>query len=136
MTSPATWRARGLWHHPALKLGLLLLTGIFIAWAFHGQWTDMRASARAVHVEWRWIAAASATVLAVYGLLIQSWRMLLRGWGGELAYPVAVRIWTIANLGRWIPGKVWSVGALSVLAAREGVPGTAAAGAAVLGTLL
>ena len=136
MTSPATWRARGLWHHPTLKLGLLLLTGIFIAWAFHGQWTDMRASARAVHVEWRWIAAASATVLAVYGLLIQSWRMLLRGWGGELAYPVAVRIWTIANLGRWIPGKVWSVGALSVLAAREGVPGTAAAGAALLGTLL
>ena len=107
MTSPATWRARGLWHHPALKLGLLLLTGIFIAWAFHGQWTDMRASARAVHVEWRWIAAASATVLAVYGFLIQSWRMLLRGWGGELAWrsgsgpsPISV-VGFPARSGRW-----------------------------------
>jgi hypothetical protein len=136
MTNPASWRERALWHHPALKLVLLLLTGIFIAWALHGQWTEMRASARELRVDWRWIAAASATVLAVYGLLIQSWRLLLRGWGGELAYPVAVRIWTIANLGRWIPGKVWSVGALSVLAAREGVSGAAAAGAAVLGTLL
>ncbi len=136
MNTRATWRERGLWHHPAIKFGLLLLTGIFIAWAIRGQWADMRASAREVHVEWRWIAAASASVLAVYGLLIQSWRVLLRGWGGELTYPVAVRIWTIANLGRWIPGKVWSVGALSVLAAREGVSGTAAAGAAVLGTLL
>ena len=136
MTTATTWRERGIWHHPALKIGVLLLTGLFIAWALHGQWTDMRASARALRVEWRWIAAASATVLAVYALLIQSWRLLLRGWGGELAYPAAVRIWTIANLGRWIPGKVWSVGALSVLAAREGVSGAAAAGAAVLGTLL
>lgn len=136
MNNPATWRERGLWQHPAIKIVLLLLTGSFIAWALHGQWTDMRASARELRVEWRWIGAASATVLAVYGVLIQSWRLLLRGWGGELAYPVAVRIWTIANLGRWIPGKVWSVGALSVLAAREGVSGTAAAGAAVLGTLL
>ena len=136
MTTTATWRERGRWHHPAIKVVVLLLTGIFIAWALHGQWTAMRASARELRVEWRWIAAASATVLAVYGVLIQSWRLLLRGWGGELAYPVAVRIWTIANLGRWIPGKVWSVGALSVLAAREGVSGGAAAGAAVLGTLL
>ena len=136
MTNLATRRERGIWRHPALKTAVLLLTGLFIAWALYGQWTDMRASARALRVEWRWIAAASATVLAVYALLIQSWRLLLRGWGGELAYPAAVRIWTIANLGRWIPGKVWSVGALSVLATREGVSGAAAAGAAVLGTLL
>ena len=128
--------ARGALHHPALRFALLLLTGVFIAWALHGQWGEMRASARAVDVEWRWIAAASAVVLAVYAMLIQSWRLLLRGWGGDLAYLPAVRIWTIANLGRWIPGKVWSIGALSVLAAREGVSGSAAAGAAVLGTLL
>lgn len=136
MTQAATWRERGVLRHPVLKVLLLLLTGSFIAWALHGQWTEMRASARDIRVEWRWVAAASATVLAVYALLIQSWRTLLRGWGGALPYPVAVRIWTIANLGRWIPGKVWSVGALSVLASREGVSGTAAAGAAVLGTLL
>ncbi|WP_310571453.1 lysylphosphatidylglycerol synthase domain-containing protein [Gemmatimonas sp.] len=136
MTPTSSWPAGGALRHPALKVLVLLLTGVFIAWALHGQWAEMRASARDLRVEWRWIAAASATVLAVYALLIQSWRVLLRGWGGDLPYPAAVRIWTIANLGRWIPGKVWSVGALSVLAAREGVSGTAAAGAAVLGTLL
>ncbi|WP_373058120.1 lysylphosphatidylglycerol synthase domain-containing protein [Gemmatimonas sp.] len=136
MTSRATWRERGVLRHPALKFLLLLLTGVFIAWALHDQWTLMRASAREVKVEWRWIAAATVSVLAVYAMLIQSWRLLLRGWGSELAYLPALRIWTIANLGRWLPGKVWSVGALSVLAAREGVSGAAAAGAAVLGTLL
>ncbi len=136
MTNGATWRERGMLHHPALKVLLLLLTGVFIAWALHSQWNEMRASARELHVEWRWIIAASVVVLAVHAMLIQSWRVLLRGWGGELAYLPAVRIWTIANLGKWIPGKVWSVGALSVMAAREGVSKAAAAGAAVLGTLL
>ncbi len=136
MTGAATSRARGVLQHQTLKLLLLVLTGAFIAWALHSQWTAMRASARELQVTWRWIIAASVVVLAVYAMLIQSWRLLLQGWGGELAYLPAVRIWTIANLGRWIPGKVWSVGALSVLAAREGVSGAAAAGAAVLGTLL
>ncbi len=136
MTRATTSRLRGILHHPALKLGLLLLTGVFIAWALNGQWIALRTSAREIRVEWRWIAAASVIMLSVYAMLIQSWRLLLRGWGGDLAFLSAVRIWTIANLGRWLPGKVWSVGALSVLAAREGVSGGTAAGAAVLGTLL
>ena len=136
MTPPGSRNPRGVGLRSAIKWVLLLLTGAFIAWALHGQWADMRASARDIRVAWRWIMAASVIVLAVYAMLIQSWRLLLRDWGGELAFLPAVRIWTIANLGRWLPGKVWSVGALSVLAAREGVSGTAAAGAAVLGTLL
>ena len=53
MTNGAPWRERGVLHHPALKLLLLLLTGIFIAWAIHDQWNEMRASAREVQVEWR-----------------------------------------------------------------------------------
>lgn len=122
--------------HPAVKLVLLLVTGSFIVWALRGQWSELQASASVVHVQWRWVGAASAMVLCVYALLIQSWRMLLQSWGGALPYATAARIWTIANLGRWIPGKIWSVGALSVMAAQEGVSGPAAAGAAVLGTLL
>jgi len=136
MTPTGSRNPRGVGLRSAVKGMLLLLTGAFIAWALHGQWADMRASARDIQVAWRWIMVASVIVLAVYAMLIQSWRLLLRDWGGELAFMPAVRIWTIANLGRWLPGKVWSVGALSVLAAREGVSGTAAAGAAVLGTLL
>jgi hypothetical protein len=128
--------AVGLLQHPAVKLVLLVVTGSFIVWTLRGQWSELQASASGLHVQWRWVGAASAIVLCVYAMLIQSWRMLLRNWGGALPYATATRIWTIANLGRWIPGKIWSVGALSVMAAQEGVSGPAAAGAAVLGTLL
>ncbi len=136
MSAPAPRLTRRLWRPPLLKSVLLLITGVFVGWALWTQWTEMRASAHDLRIEWPWIAAASGLVLAVYAMLIQSWRLLLLGWGDELGYLTAVRIWTIANLGRWIPGKFWSVGALSLLAAREGVSGAAAAGAALLGTLL
>jgi uncharacterized membrane protein YbhN (UPF0104 family) len=122
--------------HPIIRGTLLALTFGFIAFALVRQWADVRQAAASVSIAWTWVLAASLVVLATYAMLIQSWRMLLRGWGGDLTYPAAVRIWTIANLGRYVPGKVWSIGALGVLATREGVSGVAAAGAAVLGTVL
>ncbi len=127
---------RRVLHHPVVRFVLLGVTFGFIAWALAAQWDTMRAAAQDLKVGWGWVLAASSVVLATYALLIQSWRLLLRGWGGELPYGTAVRIWTIANLGRYLPGKVWSIGALGVMASREGVSGVAAAGAAVLGTVL
>lgn len=121
---------------PAVRWLLLAVTFTFIAVALSRQWDEVRAAASALQVHWGYIALASAVVLGTYGVLIQSWRMLLAGWGGSLPYPTAMRIWTIANLGRYLPGKVWSIGALGVLASQEGVSGVAAAGAAILGTAL
>lgn len=123
------WRR---WGRPALMVVLLAATG----WALVSQGPPLAAAFRGVTVRWGGISLATGIVLATYAALIQGWRMLLGGWGGGLTFPVAVRIWTIANLGRWIPGKVWSVGALGVLAEEAGVNGIAAAGAALLGTAL
>lgn len=125
---------RGLWR--ALQGLLLVITLGWAGVALSRQWDALRASAAVTTVHWGWIALASVIVLGTYAMLIQSWRLLLAGWGSPLRYRPAVRIWTIANLGRYLPGKVWSIGALGFLASREGVSGVAAAGAAILGTLL
>lgn len=118
------------------RWGLLLVTLGFIGWSFASQWDAMVLAVDQVEVRWGWILAASLMVLSTYALLIQGWRLLLAGWGTTIPFPNATRIWTIANLGRWLPGKVWSIGALGVLAADEGVSGLAAVGAAILGTTL
>src|SRR2546427_5690105 len=52
---------------------------------------------------------------------------MLAGWGRRLPYTAAARAWTLSNLGRYIPGKVWSVAGLVVLAERAGVRRSAAA---------
>lgn len=121
---------------PLVRWLLLAITFAFIAWGLARQWTEVEQSARSLDIRWPWVLAASAMVLATYAMLIQSWRMLLAGWGGHLPYRKAVQIWTVANLGRYLPGKVWSITALGVLSSRAGVSGVAAAGASVLGTLL
>lgn len=115
---------------------LLVATLAWAARALASRWDELRASAATTHVQWTWVLLASAIVLGTYAMLIQSWRMLLSGWGSTLPFKSAARIWTIANLGRYVPGKVWSIGALGILAKREGVSGIAATGAAILGTLL
>jgi uncharacterized membrane protein YbhN (UPF0104 family) len=82
------------------------------------------------------------------GLLVLSCLLLFLGyvasaalWGrlvldlGGPALPVAdsVRVFMVANLGRYLPGKVWQIAGLAVMARRRGVAAGTATGAAVLG---
>ena len=127
-------------HRTALRTSLQLLALavalVFAARALSGQWDELRAVASDVRLDWPWILVGSGIVLLTHASLVQAWRMLLAGWDSAPAFWPSVRIWTISNLGRYIPGKIWSVGALSILAGRAGVSGVAAASAAILGTLL
>lgn len=138
-TQPASTNAtssprRALWR--IVQLVFLVAALAYTAVQVRNNWNSVKTSAAELHPHWLMIVAASGVVVATYAILIQSWRTLIAGEGSSISFPAAARIWFIANLGRYIPGKVWSIAALNVLAAREGVPGTAAAGAAVLGTLI
>ncbi len=79
----------------------------------------------------QWIALAALLVWGTYFLLIMTWRTVLGGWQQHLPLRSAARIWCVSNLWRYLPGKVWSVASLEVLARREGVQGWAAAAAAL-----
>lgn len=140
MNAPMAAPRSPWWKQTWFRLALLVAAFVSLALVFSAQWRDLKAateqSARAIDIQWRWVLLASGLVLLTHAVLVQSWRMLLAGWGGRLSYGRAVQIWTIANLGKWIPGKVWQVGAMSMMAADEGISGVAAAGAALLGTLL
>lgn len=131
-----TAQAYRVLQHPITRIALLTIAIVWIARALAADWASVQHALRTIDIQWSWVLLATAIVFAVYAMLIQSWRMLLGGWGGALPYPTAVRIWTVANLGRWIPGKLWSISALGVMASEAGVSGIAAAGAALLGTLL
>ena len=136
--APDTRATRGRWQ-PAWRVAqpvLLAITLFYVARAFYLRWDDVRDAARTSDAHWGWILLSSAIVLGTYAVLVESWRLIIRSTGGAIRYAVAVQIWTAANLGRYLPGKVWSVGALGVLAQREGVPGWTAAGAAIIGTVL
>jgi hypothetical protein len=89
-------------------------------------WSEFRSLRVSLAPSPAWIALSVLTVFLTYALQIQSWRRLLAGWGQRLGYGRAARIWLVVNLGRYIPGKIWSVAGLVVLAQRAGVESWAA----------
>ena len=80
------------------------------------------------------LGAASLLLLGGYVLSGALWGRIVRDLGGPpVAAPDAVRIFMIANLGRYVPGKVWQIAGLAALGRSRGVPATTGAAAAVLG---
>jgi uncharacterized membrane protein YbhN (UPF0104 family) len=113
------------------QVGLAALVAAFVLRSFSAHWTEFRQLSFPAEIRPGWIALAAILIWLAYGLLIAGWRVLLHGWGQDLPLPVAARIWCLSNLGRYLPGKVWSIAGLAVLAPQAGVAGWAAAASAV-----
>jgi uncharacterized membrane protein YbhN (UPF0104 family) len=100
--------------------------------ALQGQWSAAADRLRSISIGWSWVLGATIIVFLTYLLLIETWRRILVGWNAHLPFGVAARIWFVSNLGKYLPGKVWSIAAMSVMAREHGVSPVAAAGSSVL----
>ena len=94
------------------------------------------AHVAALRPSWSGLLSASACVFAGYAVLIASWRLLLRTWNSPLPVLDAARIWFVSSLGKYVPGKVWAIGAMSVLAKEAGASPLAATGSSVIMALV
>lgn len=128
---PKPWLASRWWRWTQGIAGLLVI--VFVARYLVRNWDTIRTEP----VEWRfgphWILLSLAAVLATYALLAESWRRMLAGWGPGLRFGEAARIWVISSMGKYLPGKVWAIAGMALLAQRRGIsPGIAAASALML----
>jgi hypothetical protein len=104
----------------------------FVGLKVSENWTEIRSSSATLHFDWGLLAASAGCVLASYAVLIWTWQRTVRAWGERLEFGEGARIWFISNLGRYIPGKVWQIGAMGVMAQRAGVSATAAVGSSLV----
>ena len=104
----------------------------YAATAVAGQWSAVRAQLAGTSPRWGLVAAATVLVLTTYLLLVEVWRVVLGAWGGRLAFRDAAHVWFVSNLGKYVPGKIWQIAALSAMAQRRGLSAVAATGAALL----
>lgn len=76
------------------------------------------------HWQINWIDAILAMIFLfiAYIAASQAWRVLLHGFGHQVRLHEAFRIVYLANLGRYIPGKVWQVIGMVGLAKEVNVP--------------
>ena len=100
--------------------------------ALNGQWRLTADRLAALDIGWTWIGAATLIVLLTYALLIETRRRVILAAGETLSFTTAARIWFISNLGKYVPGKVWSIAAMTVMARNESVSPMTAAGSSVL----
>jgi uncharacterized membrane protein YbhN (UPF0104 family) len=104
----------------------------FAARSLVGQWDKVGARLSHIQFQWTWIFAATVLVLASYVLLIEGWRRVLVAWDSHLPFGDAARIWFLSNLGKYVPGNIWSLTAMGVMARRRGLSGIAAAGSSII----
>ena len=65
----------------------------------------------------------SLLLMITCGLLVATgWNLILRVMGKHVPHPQTLRIFFLSELGKYIPGKIWTVMGRMVLAEKEGVP--------------
>lgn len=124
----AAWRAV----QAALGVAVLYWAGRTVA----RHWSELRDPTLRLEVSPGLVVASALLVWAIYALLIGAWRGVLAGWGQRLDLRSAARIWTVSSLGKYVPGRVWAIASMAVMAQRAGVAPWAATGSAIVNQAL
>lgn len=105
---------------PVLRpvLGLLIVAAV--VYAVVSQWSEVRTAIDGM----AWQSVVLAAVAVVLGTMagVMSWRALLAEEGHPLSVLDAGRVFLVGQLGKYLPGSVWSVVVQMELAKRLGVP--------------
>lgn len=109
-----------------------VLVVVFAGYALATRWNAIEPSLARVRVNWIELSEASLIVLVAYGILIETWRRVLAAWDTQLGWTTAARIWFASSLGKYIPGNIWAIAALGVMARQSGASALAAAGSSVI----
>ena len=135
-TSPHARNGRGRrFLKLAVQLALTLLVTVFIVDRLGPGLRTLASTAPAqIDLHWGWISTSCVVLLAGYFFSAWIWGRMVRDLGGP-AVPSrdAIRIYMVANLGRYLPGKLWQIAGLAYLARDRGVTAPIATAAAVVG---
>ncbi|MBC7843536.1 MAG: flippase-like domain-containing protein [Gemmatimonadaceae bacterium] len=116
----------------AIRIAVLLVIAWIVFRVLSRSWDDIKVSAASLRPSWSGLALASVCICAGYAVLIAAWRVLLRTWRSPLGVFDAMRIWFVSSLGKYVPGKIWAIGAMAILAKEAGASPVAATGSAII----
>jgi hypothetical protein len=113
-------------------VGWLFLVAVLV-----GTWWSWRSSGEELADALRQVSAARVTLagaLVVCGVLMTAavWQVSLRAFQVVVSPLESIPSFFVAQLGKYIPGSVWSFAAQGALGARQGLPVRVSAAAAVL----
>ncbi len=92
-----------------VRAGLLLVILAFCAYGLTAEWPQVHPWMGRLHVYS--VAGSLAAAIAASGCMMLAWRTLLADLGSRLPILVAARVTFLAQLGKYVPGAVWSFAA-------------------------
>jgi len=129
---------RALWaRHRTLVLRALAIVVVWYAGVYlWRQWESASRTQLRVAVDVPSLLLASVVVLSTYALLIETWRRVLAVYGKRIPFADAAHVWFVSNLGKYVPGKIWQVTAMTTMTTNLGVRGVDSASAAAVITVV
>jgi hypothetical protein len=106
--------------NPWLRLGLLALVLASCGYGLYAQWPQVTAGMARLH--WYSVGLALAAAMAGSACMMLAWRAILADLGSPLPVACAAKINFVAQLGKYLPGAVWSLAAQIELGHDLGVP--------------
>lgn len=105
---------RLLWGHTKpwlIRVVRIAFVAAILVWMLkpiYLQWSQVRG--RILQTNW-WQFAAAALMFSVFLFAFRAlaWRRILIGFGHRLPVRPAVRIWSMSELARYVPGAIWQV---------------------------
>ncbi|MEO7754407.1 MAG: lysylphosphatidylglycerol synthase domain-containing protein [Terracoccus sp.] len=119
-----------------LRVGIAVVTLAAVVWAVARNWADV--SVHLGQISWQTFALSTLCAAAGTWLTMLGWKTLLRDLGSDLHIAPATGVYFVGQLGKYLPGSLWSVLVQADIAAHLKVPRrrTAVAGLLALGLSL
>lgn len=119
-----------LWHLVQVIAGLAIV--FFVARYVVRNWDQVREADLAWRLSPLHLLGGIALIWLVLALQAEAWRRMVRAWGRGLGWFDSASIWLLSSMAKYIPGKVWALTGMAVMAERKGIPAWAATASALL----
>lgn len=113
-----------------LRVGIAVVTLAAVVYAFVRNWRDV--SVHLAEISWSTFAWASLAAAAGIWLTMLGWKTILGDLGSDLHLAPATGVYFVGQLGKYLPGSLWSVLVQADMAAHLKVPRTRTAVAGLL----
>jgi glycosyltransferase 2 family protein len=115
---------------PAARLAFLAIAATFCGYGLAVEWPGMQAALGLMR--WYLVAGSVVAAMAGAGAMMLAWRALLADLGSPLPVAAAARITFVGQLGKYVPGAIWSFAAHVELGYDRYVPRRRGAASVVL----
>jgi uncharacterized membrane protein YbhN (UPF0104 family) len=92
-----------------VRLALLAIVLAFCGYGLAAEWPGVHAALGRMH--WYSVAGSVAAAMAGAGCMMLAWRALLADLGSSLPVATTARITFVSQLGKYVPGAIWSFAA-------------------------